>query len=87
MLKNLGRQECLVISRASNSPTPYVFSKDSLTVVMRHILSFRSLKKNPTKTLYQLFSKTGMLIGAAAIELHSQMQAGMGGDQVETFNY
>ena len=28
-----------------------------------------------------------MLVGAAAIEIYSQMQAGMGGEQVETVNY
>lgn len=36
---------------------------------------------------YWLFSKTGMLVGASGIEIYSQMQAGMGGDQVETVNY
>lgn len=40
-----------------------------------------------TQTHYWLFSKARMLVGAAAMEIHSQMQVEWGGDQVETVNY
>lgn len=64
-----------------------MFSKDSLILVMRHILKLQRLKTHNTETRYWLFSKAGMLVGAAAMEIYSQIQAGMGGDQMETVNY
>lgn len=61
-------------------------SKDPLILVMRHVLKLQKLQQN-TETLSWLFSKAEVLEGAAAIEIHSQMQAGMGGDQLEAVNY
>lgn len=54
-----------------------MFSKDSLILVKRHMLKHQKLKTHTHReTHYWLFSKAGMLVGAAAMEIHSQMQAG-----------
>lgn len=59
-----------------------MFSKDSVILVMGHILKLQKLKTHihtpPHKTRYWLFFKVGMLVGAAAMEIYSQIQAGDG---------
>ena len=53
------------------------FSRESLILVMGHILKLQKLKTHTQqhKTHYWLFSKPGMLVGAAAMEIYSQIQA------------